>query len=93
MYLRTLRPHEIRTNHADRRAHSLFRRRLLTETAPRSEEVRPVKTMVVVAGGSPHVRVFPGKVEASKKVELAFQVPGLLIKLPVKEGSGLPKAR
>jgi RND family efflux transporter MFP subunit len=32
------------------------------------------------------VRAFPGKVEASKSVELAFQVPGLLIKEPGKEG-------
>jgi RND family efflux transporter MFP subunit len=42
--------------------------------------------MVVAAGGETHVRSFPGKVEASKKVELAFQVPGLLVSLPVKEG-------
>ena len=32
------------------------------------------------------MRTFPGKVEASKKVELAFQVSGLLVKLPVREG-------
>src|SRR5262249_18516338 len=53
---------------------------------PSSDVARPVKTMVVVAGGETHVRSFPGKVEASKKVELAFQVPGLVVKLPVKEG-------
>jgi RND family efflux transporter MFP subunit len=53
-------------------------------TAP--EVVRPVKTMVVAAGGESHGRTFPGKVEASRKVELAFQVPGLLVKFPVKEG-------
>jgi RND family efflux transporter MFP subunit len=52
---------------------------------------RPVKTLVVAAGGEPHVRSFPGKVEASKKVELAFQVPGLLVKLPVKEGQRVAK--
>ena len=52
----------------------------------RSDAPRPVKTMVVAAGAESHVRSFPGKVEASKKVELAFQVPGLLVKLPVKEG-------
>src|SRR5262245_8398516 len=56
------------------------------EAVPSSAVVRPVKTMVVVAGEEPRVRSFPGKVEASKKVEMAFQVPGLLIKLPVKEG-------
>jgi RND family efflux transporter MFP subunit len=57
----------------------------------RSEVVRPVKTAVVTAGEEPHVRSFPGKVEASKKVELAFQVPGLLVKLPVKEGQKVAK--
>jgi membrane fusion protein, multidrug efflux system len=56
-----------------------------------SEVARPVKTMVVAAGGESHVRTFPGRVDASKKVELAFQVPGLLIKLPVKEGQNVAK--
>jgi RND family efflux transporter MFP subunit len=50
------------------------------------EPARPVKTMVVATGNKPQVRTFPGKVEASKSVELAFQVPGLLIKEPGKEG-------
>ena len=52
---------------------------------------RPVKTMLVTAGNPPLVRTFPGKVEASKSAELAFQVPGLLIKLPVKEGQRVVK--
>jgi RND family efflux transporter MFP subunit len=47
--------------------------------------------MVVAAGGEPHVRSFPGRVEASKKVELAFQVPGLLVKLPFREGQRVTK--
>src|SRR5262245_1260207 len=57
----------------------------------RPEAARPVKTMVVTAGGETHVRSFPGKVEASKKAELAFQVPGLLVQLPVKEGQRVAK--
>jgi RND family efflux transporter MFP subunit len=61
-------------------------------TKPETEEpVRPVKTMVVVAGDETHVRVFPGKVEASRKAELAFPVPGLLIRFPVKEGQRVKK--
>lgn len=48
--------------------------------------VRPVKTMVVSAGSDLRTRMFPGKVDASKRVELAFQVSGLLVDLPVKEG-------
>jgi len=51
-----------------------------------AEVVRPVKTLVVSVGGDSMVRTFPGKVEASKQVELTFQVPGLLVSLPVREG-------
>jgi multidrug efflux system membrane fusion protein len=51
-----------------------------------TEVVRPVKTMVVAQGAESHVRSFPGRVEASNKVELAFQVPGLLVSLLVREG-------
>jgi len=47
--------------------------------------------MVVSAGEDTRVRSFPGKVEASKKVELAFQVSGLIVKLPVKEGQRVAK--
>jgi RND family efflux transporter MFP subunit len=57
----------------------------------RSDAVRPVKTMVVTAGEEPHTRIFPGKVDAAKRVELAFQVPGLLVNLPVKEGQKVAK--
>jgi RND family efflux transporter MFP subunit len=56
-----------------------------------SDAVRPVKTMVVSGGGEPQVRSFPGKVEASKKVELAFLVSGKLEKLPVREGQPVAK--
>jgi RND family efflux transporter MFP subunit len=56
-----------------------------------SEPTRPVKTIVVTAGGEAHVRSFPGKVEAAKRVELAFQVPGLLVKLPAREGQKVAK--
>jgi RND family efflux transporter MFP subunit len=57
----------------------------------RSDVTRPVKTMVVAAGGESRVRAFPGKAEASKKAELTFQVPGLLVKLPAKEGQRVAK--
>jgi hypothetical protein len=33
-----------------------------------TEDPRPVKTMIVDAGDEPHVRSFPGTVEALKKV-------------------------
>jgi membrane fusion protein, multidrug efflux system len=54
--------------------------------APTEVVVRPVRTMVVTTGAESHVRTFPGRVEASNKVELAFQVSGLLVSLPVREG-------
>jgi multidrug efflux pump subunit AcrA (membrane-fusion protein) len=57
----------------------------------RSDVTRPVKTMVVTAGGESRVRAFPGKAEASKKAELTFQVPGLLVRLPAKEGQRVAK--
>jgi RND family efflux transporter MFP subunit len=60
-------------------------------STPETEPARPVKTMVVGAGNKPQVRTFPGKVEAAKSVELAFQVPGLLIKEPGKEGQKVTK--
>lgn len=55
------------------------------------ELIRPVKTLVVTAGDDSHVRSFPGKIEASRRVELAFQVPGLVVQLPVKEGQNVAK--
>ena len=60
---------------------------------PETEPVRPVKTMVVTAGNKPNVRSFPAKVEAGKSVELAFQVPGILIKEPGKEGAKVGKGQ
>ncbi len=50
------------------------------------EAIRPVRTLVVAAGEDASTRVFPGRVEAAKQVELTFQVPGLLVNLPVREG-------
>ena len=55
------------------------------------EEGRPVKTMVVVAGDRPIVRSFAGRVEASKMADLAFQVSGVLMSLPIREGERAAK--
>jgi RND family efflux transporter MFP subunit len=57
----------------------------------REETVRPVRTMLVTPGGDERVRSFPGKVEASVQVQLSFQVPGFLVRLPVKEGQNVTK--
>jgi len=61
------------------------------QEAPRPEVVRPVQTMVVAAGDATQVRSFPGRVQGSRSVDLAFQVPGLLVTLPAKEGQGVAK--
>jgi multidrug efflux system membrane fusion protein len=58
---------------------------------PRTDFIRPVKTLVVAAGEDTQTRIFPGILEASRRVELAFQVPGLLVKLPVREGQKVAK--
>lgn len=55
------------------------------------EAVRPVKTMVVSAGENSNTRTFPGTVDASNRVQLAFQVSGLLVQFPVKEGQQVAK--
>jgi len=61
-----------------------------SQTEP-GEVVRPVRTMVVSAGENTSTRIFPGKVDAAKRVELAFQVPGLLVKLSAREGQMVAK--
>lgn len=51
--------------------------------------IRPVKTMVVGGASSDFQRTFTASVRASDRVELAFQVPGKLIELPVKKGENV----
>ncbi|MBU1055883.1 MAG: efflux RND transporter periplasmic adaptor subunit [Proteobacteria bacterium] len=53
--------------------------------------VRPVKILTLTDICEISTRKFPGKVRASQRVDLAFQVPGLLIKLSVKEGQYVGK--
>ncbi|TDI58314.1 MAG: efflux RND transporter periplasmic adaptor subunit [Alphaproteobacteria bacterium] len=56
------------------------------ETEVSEPTVRPVKTIVVGGDSGGTIREFPGTVRASHRVDLAFQVSGLLIKLNVIEG-------
>jgi membrane fusion protein, multidrug efflux system len=57
----------------------------------RSDIIRPVKTIIVAGATEPDTHTFPGRVDASRQVELAFQVPGVLVHLPVKEGQSVAK--
>lgn len=63
------------------------------QSPPQHEEIRPVKTMIVGEGGTSYIRTFPGRVEAAKTVDLSFQVPGLVIALPVKEGQKVARGQ
>jgi multidrug efflux system membrane fusion protein len=58
---------------------------------PSPTVIRPVKTRLVSAGEDTRARTFSGRVEASNKVELAFQVGGILVSLPVREGQKVAK--
>jgi multidrug efflux pump subunit AcrA (membrane-fusion protein) len=49
--------------------------------------------MVVAQGGDTYVRVFPGRVEPSKSADLSFQVPGLVVSLPLREGQKVAKGQ
>ena len=59
----------------------------------RSENVHRGKTISVPAGNTVEVRTFAGRVDPSKEVELAFQVAGVLVNLPVKEGQKVAKGQ
>ncbi|MSU90428.1 efflux RND transporter periplasmic adaptor subunit [Rhodobacteraceae bacterium 2CG4] len=54
------------------------------------EAPRPVKLMTVQAGESGLSRVFFGHVVARETVDMAFQVGGQIVELPVVEGAHVP---
>jgi RND family efflux transporter MFP subunit len=49
--------------------------------------------MVVARVGDTYIRTFPGKVEASRSAELSFQVAGVVVELPVKEGQSVARGQ
>jgi RND family efflux transporter MFP subunit len=55
------------------------------------EVIRPVKLLTVEGKSSGQVLKYPGRVRASERVDLAFQVAGPLIELPVTEGQSVKK--
>ena len=54
--------------------------------------VRPVKT-VVVGEAFMGTRSFPGRIEASKRVEMSFRVSGSLVELPIDRGQDVKKGQ
>jgi len=55
------------------------------------EVARPVKFLTVEGKSSGKEVKYPGRVRASQRVDLAFQVAGPLIELPVTEGQNVKK--
>ena len=55
------------------------------------EVARPVKLLTVEGKSSGKEVKYPGRVRASQRVDLAFQVAGPLIELPVTEGQSVKK--
>ena len=56
------------------------------EPAPEAPTVRPVKILEIGAGGGGITREFPGKISAAQTADVAFEVSGKIIELPVDEG-------
>jgi RND family efflux transporter MFP subunit len=68
------------------------------EDQPKAAVARPIKLMTIGnvssganSNGSAQTRKLPGTVKAADQVDLAFQVAGTLIDLPVKEGQRIKK--
>ena len=64
------------------------------ETAPMAEskpQIRPVPMMDVTASQGISGLRFPGRVRAVQRAELAFNSPGRIIELPVREGQRIEK--
>jgi len=59
--------------------------------APAKPVVRPVKLMSLSSAGAMEKFTFPGMVRASQRVDLAFQVSGTLVELPIREGQNVKK--
>jgi len=53
--------------------------------------VRPAKVMSIQSSAEALRRTYPGKVRAAQRADLAFQVDGPLIELPVEEGQKVKK--
>ncbi|KPV39188.1 hypothetical protein AN478_13000 [Thiohalorhabdus denitrificans] len=61
------------------------------QDAQREETVRPVKTVVLTGADVAGSRQFPATVRAAQRVDLAFQVSGQVVDLPVQEGEAINK--
>ncbi len=60
---------------------------LANDTELNTDILRPVPTVIAKAGKTTVIRSFPGKVQAGRRVDLAFDVDGVLVELDAQEGS------
>lgn len=56
------------------------------KTAPVAEYIRPVKMVEIQTAAAARTYEFPGQIEAAQQSNLAFEVPGKLTSIEVKEG-------
>lgn len=63
------------------------------EKAAEAARSVPVKTLLVRSQEGEEVRSFPGQVRASKRVDLSFELPGVLVELPITEGTAVRKGQ
>lgn len=61
------------------------------ESKPQKPHTKTAKVMTISAPVTSRTRYFPGKVEASDRVDLSFQVGGRVDAFPVKEGDEIKK--
>lgn len=52
---------------------------------------RPVKVVSIASGDELDSRTYPASVRAAERIDLSFEVPGKIIKLPAQEGQLLEK--
>ncbi len=66
-----------------------------TESQPPEQEptTRPVKTLLIESPDTGGVRRFPARIDAGRKAELAFRVPGKIQELLVNEGDEVEKGQ
>lgn len=58
-----------------------------------STSVKPVKTVIIGVQEAGGIRNFPGRIDANRKVDLAFRIAGKVSDLPVKEGDQVKKGQ
>jgi len=61
------------------------------EPAPPEPVVRPVKMVEIGGPGSGRTIELPGQVQAGKRADLGFEVPGRITELPISEGQQVKK--